>query len=179
MAKENVALLKGKVDVTAVIEELNAALSEEWLAYYQYWTAAQIVVGPQRCDIQKEFMKHAEEELKHADLLCKRIIELDGMPVTTPQQWYKLARCTYDATTSCDVIYFLKTIKIAEQCAMRRYQELADMTEGKDYITNDLAKLILGEEADHEQDMQDYLDDLNLLLKMACNCDNVDDCKCD
>ena len=122
MAKENVALLKGKVDVAAVIDELNAALSEEWMAYYQYWTAAQIVVGPQRADIQKEFLIHANDELRHAGMVCKRIIELDGMPVTTPQEWYKRARCVYDAPTEKTVSYFLKTIKVAEECAMRRYQ---------------------------------------------------------
>lgn len=172
MAKESVALLKGKIEVANLIDVLNAALAEEWMAYYQYWTAAQIVIGPQRMDIQREFMKHAEEELHHATLVCHRIIELDGMPVTTPQEWYKVARCVYDAPTMRTAEYFLKTIKVAEQCAMRRYQEIAQLTEGKDYITNDLAKFILGEEADHEQDMQDFLDDIDDLKSCVCNCDD-------
>lgn len=163
MAKESVALLKGKIDVAVVLDQLNAALSEEWMAYYQYWTAAQVVKGPQRAEIQKEFLEHADEELKHAKMICDRIIELEGVPVLTPQDWYKRARCVYDAPTQFDVEYFLKVIKIAEECAMRRYQEIADLTEGKDYITNSLAKFILSEEADHEQDMQDYLDDIAVL----------------
>ena len=33
MAKESVAILKGKIDVVEVLAELNAALSEEWLAF--------------------------------------------------------------------------------------------------------------------------------------------------
>lgn len=165
MAKESVALLKGKIDVAVVLDQLNAALSEEWMAYYQYWTAAQIVVGPQRAEIQKEFLAHADEELNHAKLICDRIIELEGVPVLTPQEWYKKARCVYDAPTHFDSEYFLKVIKIAEECAMRRYQEIADLTEGKDYITNSMAKFILSEEADHEQDMQDYLDDIAVLKK--------------
>lgn len=160
MAKESVALLKGKIEVSKVLDELNAALSEEWMAYYQYWTAAQVVVGAQRIEVQAEFMKHAAEELNHASMVCTRIIELDGVPVLTPQQWYEKARCVYDAPTQFDVEYFLKVIKIAEECAMRRYQEIADLTEGKDYITNDIAKKILAEEADHEQDMQDFLNDI-------------------
>ena len=56
MAKESIALLKGKIDVAKVLDDLNAALSEEWMAYYQYWIAAQLVVGPQRAEIQQEFM---------------------------------------------------------------------------------------------------------------------------
>ena len=35
MAKESVAILSGKIDVVEVLAELNAALSEEWLAFYQ------------------------------------------------------------------------------------------------------------------------------------------------
>ncbi len=37
MAKESVKILQGKLDVKSLIDQLNAALSEEWLAYYQYW----------------------------------------------------------------------------------------------------------------------------------------------
>lgn len=68
MAKESVALLKGKIDVAVVLDQLNAALSEEWMAYYQYWTAAQIVVGPQRAEIQKEFLDMLMKKLNHAKL---------------------------------------------------------------------------------------------------------------
>ena len=37
MAKESVKILQGKLDVESLISQLNAALAEEWLAYYQYW----------------------------------------------------------------------------------------------------------------------------------------------
>ena len=35
MAKESVKILQGKLDVESLISQLNAALAEEWLAYYQ------------------------------------------------------------------------------------------------------------------------------------------------
>lgn len=165
MAKESVALLKNKLDVAKLLDVLNAALSEEWLAYYQYWTAAQVVVGPQRRDIQDEFMKHASDELRHAQMLATRIIELEGVPVLSPHDWFKHARCPYQMPATFDVESFLKIIRSAEECAMIRYQEIAEFTEGKDFVTNDMAKHILAEEADHEQDMQDYLDDLNQMKK--------------
>jgi len=34
------------------------------------------------------------------------------------------------------------------------------LTDGKDFTTCDIAKHILAEEEDHEQDLQDYLDDI-------------------
>lgn len=60
---------------------MNAALAEEWLAYYQYWVGALVVEGAMRADVQGEFEEHAEEERRHAQLLADRIIELEGVPV--------------------------------------------------------------------------------------------------
>lgn len=66
MAKESVAILKGRIDVSEVLDELNAALSEEWLAFYQYWVGALVVKGAMRGDVQREFQEHAMEEFEHA-----------------------------------------------------------------------------------------------------------------
>ena len=48
MARESVKILQGKLDVESLISQLNAALSEEWLAYYQYWVGALVVEGATR-----------------------------------------------------------------------------------------------------------------------------------
>ena len=40
MAKETVNILKDKIDIVELLAQLNAALSEEWLAFYQYWDSA-------------------------------------------------------------------------------------------------------------------------------------------
>ena len=48
-----------------------------------------------RANVQSEFEEHAEEERKHAQMLAKRIIELEGVPVLDPQKWFELARCKY------------------------------------------------------------------------------------
>ncbi len=79
MARESVKILQGKLDVESLISQLNAALAEEWLAYYQYWVGALVVEGAMRADVQSEFEEHAEEERKHAQLLANRIIELEGV----------------------------------------------------------------------------------------------------
>ena len=150
MARESVKILQGKLDVESLISQLNAALSEEWLAYYQYWVGALVVEGAMRADVQGEFEEHAEEERRHAQLLADRIIELEGVPVLDPKKWFELARCKYDAS---------------ERCAILRYQEIADFTNGKDFTTCDIAKHILAEEEEHEQDLQDYLTDIARMKK--------------
>ena len=53
MAKESVEILQGKLDVENLISQLNAALSEEWLAYYQYWVGALVVEGAMRARCTK------------------------------------------------------------------------------------------------------------------------------
>ena len=95
MAKESVKILQGKLDVESLISQLNAALAEEWLAYYQYWIGALVVEGAMRPNVQSEFEEHANEERKHAEMIAKRIIELEGVPVLDPQKWSELATVSY------------------------------------------------------------------------------------
>lgn len=165
MAKESVKILQGKLDVQSLIDQLNAALSEEWLAYYQYWVGALVAEGAMRADVQDEFEEHAEEERQHAQLLADRIIELEGTPVLDPKQWFELARCRYDSPTDFDTVSLLNQNVESERCAILRYQEIADFTDGKDFTTCDIVKHILAEEEEHEQDLQDYLTDIARMKK--------------
>lgn len=166
MAKGSLEILKGKIDVQSVIDQLNAALSEEWLAFYQYWVGALVVEGPQRAEIQAELQKHAQAEYGHAKLVADRIIELEGVPVLDPKKWFELASCKYAAPDDFGVTEILQQNVIAERCAIMRYESIANFTHGKDYTTCDLAKHILAEEEDHEQDLQDYLTDIARLKKL-------------
>ena len=165
MAKESVKILQGKLDVESLISQLNAALAEEWLAYYQYWIGALVVEGAMRPNVQSEFEEHANEERKHAEMIAKRIIELEGVPVLDPQKWSELARCKYDTPQDFDSVCLLNDNVASERCAILRYQEIADFTNGKDFTTCDMAKKILAEEEEHEQDLQDYLTDIARMKK--------------
>ena len=63
MAKESVNILKDKIDIVDLLAQLNAALSEEWLAFYQYWVGSFVVEGAMRGDVQREFQEHAAEDI--------------------------------------------------------------------------------------------------------------------
>lgn len=165
MAKESVKILQGKLDVESLISQLNAALAEEWLAYYQYWIGALVVEGAMRANVQSEFEEHAEEERQHAAMLAKRIIELEGVPVLDPKDWSELARCKYDSPQNFDSVSLLRDNVASERCAVLRYQEIADFTDGKDFTTCDIVKKILAEEEEHEQDLQDYLTDIDRMKR--------------
>ena len=171
MARESVLILKQRIDIPDLLAQLNAALSEEWLAFYQYWVGAHIVEGAMRTDVQREFEEHALEEFAHAKLLADRIIQLEGVPVLDPLQWSTLARCKYQVPLNCDVISLLKQNIAGERCAVIRYEEIATMTNNLDYTTCDIAKRIMADEEEHEQDLQDCLRDVEWIVhetEMKC-----------
>lgn len=153
------------LDVEKLIDMLNAALAEEWLAYYQYWLGAQLVEGPMRAEVETELLEHAQEELGHADLIVKRIIELNGTPVLNPAEWTKIARCKYEEPSDPYVETILKQNIAGERCAIQRYQEIADFTDKKDWVTHAMAIQILADEVEHEKDLDDFVVDINLLKK--------------
>jgi len=78
------------MDADKLVELLNKALGDEWLAYYQYWIGAKVAKGPMRGDVTAELELHATEELGHALLLVNRIVQLGGTPLLTPEDWYKM-----------------------------------------------------------------------------------------
>ncbi|TAL69282.1 MAG: ferritin [Bacteroidetes bacterium] len=149
------------IDVNQLISVLNATLSEEWLAYYQYWIGARLMEGPMRSEIEPELMLHATQEFNHAVLLVNRIIQLGGTPVLSPSDWMVLARCDYDAPTDPYVEIILEQNLKGERCAIQRYKEIADFTNGKDHSTFQIAITILNEELEHEEDIEGWINDIN------------------
>ena len=148
------------VDVQQLIDMLNAALSEEWLAYYQYWVGARLMEGPMRSEVEPELLLHATQELGHAVLVVDRIIQLGGTPVINPSEWTRLARCPYDEPNDPYIEVILEQNLSGERCAIQRYKEIADFTNGKDHTTHQMAVTILNEEIEHENDIEDWLNDL-------------------
>lgn len=157
------AIKSASVDVKELIKMLNAALSEEWLAYFQYWIGARLMEGPMRSEIEPELLLHATQELGHAELVVNRIIQLGGEPVAHPKHWEKLARCKYDEPIDPYIEVILKQNLDGERCAIQRYKEIADFTAGKDHSTHQLAVQILNEELEHENDIEDWIKDLEIM----------------
>lgn len=159
MGKQGIKV--SSVDNEKLVKMLNAALSEEWLAYYQYWIGARIMEGPMRSEVEPELLLHATEELGHAVLVADRIIQLGGTPVINPTQWTKLARCPYEEPSDPYIEVILEQNLNGERCAIKRYQEIADFTNGKDHSTHQMAVQILNDELEHEEDIESWITDIN------------------
>jgi bacterioferritin len=153
-----------KMDVDKLIGILNKALSDEWLAYYQYWVGAKVVRGPMKDAVIAELTLHATEELSHAELIATRIIQLGGTPVLSPQEWFKLTNCGYDAPIDHYVEKVLDQNIKGEQCAIRSYNDLLDITRTADPVTYNMVLTILSQEVEHEEDLSALKEDLELML---------------
>jgi len=163
MGTKGIAILK--VDVEELIEKLNHAMADEWLAYYQYWIGSKVVKGPMRDEVIKELAEHAGDELRHAEMLANRIVQLGGTPILSPEEWYKATNCGYSAPTDPKVLEVLKQNIHGEQCAIGVYSNLIKFVEGKDPVTFQMLTEILADEIEHEDDLQSVQEDIEDLIQ--------------
>ncbi len=154
--------LVGK-DVDQLIELLNKALADEWLAYYQYWMGAKVAAGPMRGAVTVELEEHATEELQHAMMLVERILQLGGTPLLSPKDWFDQTNCGYEMPDDPYVGVLLEQNIAGEQCAIEVYKEMMDFTEGKDPVTYEMALQIMTDEIEHEEDLQALQEDMELM----------------
>lgn len=47
------------VDVNDLIKIMNFALSERWLAFYQYWIGAGLMISPMCAEVEPELLLYA------------------------------------------------------------------------------------------------------------------------
>jgi bacterioferritin len=155
------------MNVEELIALLNRAYASEWLAYYQYWLGAKVLKGPMKDAVAAELTLHATEELNHAVLLAGRIVQLGGVPVLDPKDWFSLSPCPYDPPSDPHVAVVLKQNIAGEQCAITTYKQMMDVTKDKDMVTYNIALTILEQEVEHEEDLQSLEEDLMLMLAPA------------
>ncbi len=153
------------MDVDELIGLLNKAFADEWLAYYQYWAGAKVVSGPMKDALIAELLQHAADELRHADMVAGRIIQLGGAPLLEPREWYEHTNCGYHAPRDFYVQKILEQNIMGEQCAIDVYSRLMEITREKDPVTYNMALLILQDEVEHEEDLQALEEDLRQMLK--------------
>ena len=157
------------LNVRELIHALNKAYCDEWLAYYQYWIGAKVVSRIPSSLWIAEMEEHAAEELKHAEMLAKRILELGGTPVLAPKDWYKESTCGYLVPEDEDSKAILAQNLQGERCAIEVYNKLLEMVKDKDLLTAHVLRKILQDEVEHEQDLEDIGLDMKYITA-DCGC---------
>ncbi len=111
--------------------------------------------------VRADFIKQAlatdiQEELGHAQQLGNRIKQLGG---SVPGSLHlKMTQGSLEPPDDpTDVVGVIKGVLQAEEDAIRHYKDIIKQTDGDDYVTQDLAITILGEEEAHRQQFEGYL----------------------
>lgn len=157
---------KGKeiveVDIEKLLGLLKKAYADEWIAYYSYKWAADMVEGLKSPLVAELVDKIADEEEEHADELAERIIELGGEVPRDFEKLYDLANCkkvNYPEDIR-DLKGFLKALAEAEGCAIEVYNKIVKLLGpcyNKDIRTFSLIEHILSEEIQHEEEFENLL----------------------
>ena len=159
MARRGNSIIKG-IEVSELIRLLNKAYADEWLAYYQYYIEEKVVKGIMKDAAIAELQQHAADELRHADMVAQRILQLGGTPLLSPKEWFTQTNCGYEEPKDFDVVAILEDAIKGEQCAISTYSQLAEMTREKDIVTYDLVSRILADEVEHEEDLTALHEDI-------------------
>ncbi len=159
MARRGNSIIKG-IEISEIVTVLNKAYADEWLAYYQYFIEAKVIKGIMKDAAIAELTQHAADELRHANMVADRILQLGGTPLLHPKEWFSHTNCGYAEPKDFDVVSILEDSIKGEQCAISIYSQLAEMTKDKDIVTYDIVSEILADEVEHEEDLQSLHDDI-------------------
>ncbi len=164
MAQVGNSIIK-EVNIIDIINLLNRAYADEWLAYYQYFIEAKVIKGLMKDSIIAELNEHAADELRHADMIANRILQLGGTPLLNPKEWFKFSNCNYEEPKDFDVVAILEDAIKGEQCAIKTYSQILEITREKDIVTYDIVSQILADEVEHEEDLQSVYEDITGFFK--------------
>ncbi len=152
-----------EVDVDKLLEELNKARADEWIAYYYYKLAADVAEGINFKPVAEELDEIASEELEHFEELTERIIELGGEPEKDFEDLVEIAnapKITFPKEWSDLEGILTAVIEQGERGAIDVYNKILK-TLGpcydKDIRTFHLIEHILSEEIKHEEAFENYL----------------------
>jgi bacterioferritin len=111
--------------------------------------------------VRADFVKQAlaadiQGEMGHAQQLGNRIKQLGGsIPGSMALQMTQ--KSLQPPADSTDVMDVIRGVLDAEEAAIVHYNSIIELTDGVDYVTQDLAITILADEEGHRQQFQGYL----------------------
>ena len=149
---------KAGVNVDELLKLLVRNAAAELTTFYYYTILRMNLTGPEGEGL-KEIAEDARvEDRNHFEALVPRIYELGGELPGDMKEFHDLSACP-PALLPQDRGYkaILEVLLKAEQCAVRGYTHICNITAGKDHRTYDLSLAILHEEIEHEAWFAEFL----------------------
>jgi len=145
-------------DRKRVIEVLNEALATELVCVLRYKRHYYTATGVYGSTVAAEFLQHAADEQRHADLAAERITQLGGDPDFNPAVLAARSHTQYDGHKGLRAM--IEEDLVAERIAISSYAEIARWLGEDDATTRRLIEVLLADEEEHADDLRDLLDRL-------------------
>lgn len=142
-------------DRETVITMLNEALATELVCVLRYKRHYFMATGIHAAPVAAEFLEHATEEMSHADLIAKRIIELRGEPNFSPDGLAARSHAEYVEGDSLKSMIMENLV--AERIAIESYREMISYLADQDPTTHRMLEEILASEEGHAEDLSSLL----------------------
>lgn len=139
-----------------IVEALKKGYTMELETVLNYLANSLHLDGVRAEAIKKALSLDIQEELGHATQIGNRIKQLGGTAPGSLELKFG-QKSMQPPADSTDVVGVIRGVLAAEEDAISHYKALIKMTEGEDYVTQDLAIRILSEEEAHRQQFEGYL----------------------
>jgi len=152
-------VVKSGVDVDKLVNLLVKNAAAELTTFYYYTILRVNLIGLEGEGLKAITEAARIEDRNHFEALVPRIYELGGKLPAKMTEFHDVSACPPAMLPSdpTDTKAMLKVLVEAERCAIRGYNEICNMTFGKDHRTYDLALAILSEEVQHESWFSEFL----------------------
>lgn len=139
-----------------IIAALKKSYAMEIETVINYLSNSLDLDGVRAKNIKQDLAADIQEELGHATQLGNRIKQLGGsVPGSLSLEFSQ--KSLQPPADSTDVVAVIKGVLAAEHDAINHYKNLIKLTDGEDYVTQDLAIQILAQEEAHRQQFEGYL----------------------
>lgn len=144
-----------KADREKIIALLNEVLATEIVCVLRYKNHYFMASGINSEPVADEFLQHAHEEQDHADMVSKRIVQLQGKPNWSPVGLQTRSHAEYVEGSSLKQM--IQENLIAERIAIDTYREMIIYIGEDDPTTRRVLEDILAQEEEHAEEMASLL----------------------
>src|SRR2546429_4783914 len=147
------------VNVDKLLDLLVRNASAELTTFYYYTILRVNLIGLEGEGLKQIAEDARIEDRNHFEALVPRIYELGGKLPADMVEFHNISACPPAKLPADpkDIKAMLEVLVKAEQCAVRGYTKICDLTFGKDHRTYDLSLAILHEEIEHEAWFSEFI----------------------
>lgn len=146
------------VDLEKLVDLLVSNAAAELTTFYYYTILRVNLTGLEGEGLKLIAETARIEDRNHFEALVPRIYELGGHLPACMKKFHDIAACPpASLPDNPDTKSILQVLLDAERCAVGGYNQICNMTFGKDHRTYDLALAILHEELEHESWFSEFI----------------------